>query len=117
MGNPIFQFDIGCSEKEPTLKFYTELFDWEAEQFGPYSHKLNLGSDNMLGGFITSLGHEPHNYVMLYVVVDNIKETIAKAEELGGSVVVPETDAHGQGFFAWIKDPAGNLLGLWKHNS
>ena len=50
----------------------------------------------------------------VYVEVDDISAILTKVEELGGSVMVPENEVTGMGHFAWIKDPDGNQVGLWK---
>ena len=113
MGNPIVHFEIGCKDNEKTKQFYSKLFDWEVEQLGP-AGKISTGSEAGIGGHITSLGHEPHNYVTVYAEVDDIPACLKKAEALGGNTMVPETEIPGQGHFAWLKDINGNIIGLWK---
>lgn len=113
MGNPVVHFDIGCRNKERTVGFYTELFDWKPSPYGPSSTRLDPGSDRGIGGHVTSLGHEPHTYVMFYVEVDDVSAYIASAEALGGSVIIGETPIPDGGTFAWLKDPEGNLFGLY----
>lgn len=113
MGNPVVHFDIGCRDKERSREFYTGLFDWKTEA-NPFSLAIDTRSEEGIQGFLTALGHEPHHYVMVYVQVDDIGATLARVEDLGGQVVVPETEAPGQGHFAWISDPDKNLVGLWK---
>ncbi len=114
MGKPVVHFDIGCRDKEKISEFYCTLFDWSRSDYGPYSQRIATGADKGIEGFVTSLGHEPHNYVMLYVEVDDIPAYTKRVEELGGKVLIPETEAPGQGHFAWLADPEGNMFGLWK---
>lgn len=116
MPNPVVHFDIGCRDRDKANAFYTELFDWETTDYGPFSKNINTGSDRGIGGFMTALGHEPHHYVMVYVEVDEIGPYLEKVEQLGGQVMVPETEVPGQGRFAWINDIDGNIVGLWKPN-
>ena len=116
MGNPIIHFEIGCKDNEKTQQFYTELFGWTIEQMGP-AGMISTGSEQGITGHITALGHEPHNYVTVYAEVDDIPKYLTKAEELGGSFVVPETPVPGQGAFAWFKDTNGNIIGLWKNEA
>ena len=71
------------------------------------------GSEDGIGGHITALGHEPHNYVTVYVRVDDIEAYLEKAETLGGQTVVPATEIPGMGRFAWFSDLDGNTIGLW----
>ena len=73
-------------------------------------------SDNGIQGHINTLSHEPHNYITFYAEVEDIPAYLEKAEALGGSVMVPETDIGEQGTFAWIKDIDGNIIGLWNRS-
>jgi hypothetical protein len=65
-------------------------------------------------GHITALGHEPFDYTIFCVQVEDVAAHIAKAEALGckklvGPIYIPT------GTFAWIQDPDGNTIGLWKN--
>ena len=115
MENPVVHFDIGCRDHEKSAEFYTRLFGWTTSEYGPLSKKFDTGSQEGIQGHLTALGHEPHNYVMVYVEVEDISSHLEKATELGGSVMVPETAIPGGGHFAWIKDTEENLIGLIKH--
>ncbi|MGD2114493.1 MAG: VOC family protein [Acidobacteriota bacterium] len=112
MGNPVVHFEVGCRDKDRTTAFYSELFGWTPSPHGPSSAKLDTGSQRGIGGHVTSLGHEPHTYVMFYVEVDDIPEAIAAAEALGGSVLIGELPTPDGGSFAWLQDPEGNSFGL-----
>ena len=65
-----------------------------------------------IGGHITSLGHEPHNYVTVYVQVDDLEAHMAKAVELGGRKLAGPVRIR-TGSSAWIADIDGNTIGLW----
>jgi hypothetical protein len=117
MPAPVVHFEIGCRNLETARKFYGPLFGWEFEAFGNAAMVTNLGhgGDGMgIGGHINSLGHEPHNYVTVYAMVDDLAATIEKATTLGGKQIVPPTEVPGMGHFAWLADPEGNVVGLWK---
>lgn len=113
MGKPVIHFEIGCRDKAGTQAFYEKLFDWGTESYGP-SLMINTGSTQGIQGHITAMGHEPHQYVMFYVQVEDIPAHLAKAESLGGKTLIPQTEVPGMGHFAWLADPGGNLVGLWK---
>lgn len=114
MGKPVVHFDIGCKDKEAVSGFYCELLDWTHSDYGPFSRRITTNADSGVDGFVTSLGHEPHNYVMLYIEVDDIPAHLKKVEALGGKVLIPQTVAPEQGHFAWAADPEGNRFGLWR---
>jgi uncharacterized protein len=113
MGQPVVHFEIGCRDVEKTQAFYTRLFDWKTEPYGP-ARMVSTGSDAGIQGHINALGHEPHNDVLVYVQVDDLKACMDKAAKLGGKTLVPPTDVPGMGQFAWIADPEGNTVGIWK---
>ena len=113
MANPVVHFEIGCRDSSATQDFYTKLFGWQTEQAGPAA-MISTGSDEGIAGHITALGHEPENYVTVYVQVDDIQAHLDKAESLGGKTMIPVNEVPGMGHFAWLNDPDGNIIGLWK---
>ena len=116
MGAPVVHFEIGCRDSEKAQAFYGALFGWSMSPYGPAA-MIATGSDQGINGHINSLGHEPHNYVTVYAQVDDLAAHIAKAEELGGKQLVPPTEIPGMGAFAWIADPEGNIIGLFRSSS
>lgn len=113
MGSPVVHFEIGCKDSDKARDFYTGLFGWATEKMGP-AEMISTGSETGIQGHITALGHEPHNYVTVYAQVDDLAATLEKAESLGGKTVVPPTEVPDSGHFAWLSDPEGTIIGLWK---
>lgn len=110
MGNPVVHFEIGCRNSASTQEFYSKLFDWKIQAQGPAA-MIDTGGG--ITGHITALGHEPHNYVTVYVQVDDIPAYLAKAQGLGGKKIVGPIEIP-TGSFAWMSDPEGNLIALFK---
>lgn len=109
-GNPVVHFEIGGRDSAKTQAFYGKLFDWEITQAGAAAN-INTGGSGGINGHITALGHEPHNYVTVYVQVADIQAYLDKAKTLGGKTLVPPVPIP-TGKFAWLADPDGNLIGL-----
>ena len=72
---------------------------------------ISSGSDKGIAGHIVSLGHEPHQYTIFYVEVEDIAAALAKAESPGGMKIVGPVPIP-TGSFAWFSDPGGNTVGL-----
>jgi len=92
-----------------------KLFGWNITPMGPAA-MIDTGQIPgvpSIAGHISSLGHEPHNYVTVYVQVDDINAYIAKAVELGGKKLVDPVKIP-MGTFAWIADIDGSVIGLWQ---
>ncbi len=110
MPNPIVFFEIGCADAAGTTEFYQKLFDWNMSPM-PTGALITPGEG--IPGQINSLGHEPHQYTTFYVQVDDVAASIEKVKELGGKLIVGPVPIP-TGTFAWISDPGGNVIGLWK---
>lgn len=108
---PVVHFEIGCKDAQKTQEFYGKLFDWKMQSAGP-AVMINAESPG-IGGHITALGHEPFHFTHFYVQVDDVAGYLAKAATIGGKTLVPPIDIP-TGTFAWLQDPEGNTVGLWK---
>lgn len=114
MAHPVVHFEIGCRDIAKTQEFYKKLFDWKIEAMGPAAM---IGKETGgIDGHITALGHEPEHYTIFYVSVDDVAAYLDKAKALGARILVPPVDIP-TGTFAWMQDPEGNTIGLWKAKS
>ena len=111
MGRAVVHFEIGCKDSKSSQEFYSKLFDWKIEPQGPAA--MIAAAPGGIGGHISSLGHEPHHYTIFYVDVDDVQKYLDKAKSLGGKMLVPPIEIP-TGTFAWMQDPEGNTVGLWK---
>ncbi len=109
MGRPVVHFEIGCRDKARTAEFFSKLFDWNTQEMGPAATKIDTGAGSGIGGHITALGHEPHNYVTVYIEVDDVQAYLDKAVALGGKALLPVIPIP-QGQFSWFSDPR------WEHH-
>lgn len=111
MAHPVVHFEIGCKDTKATQEFYRKLFDWKIDVQGPAA--MIAAEPGGITGHISSLGHERHHYTAFYVAVDNVQAYLNKAASLGGKTLVPPVEIP-TGTFAWLQDPEGNTIGLWK---
>jgi uncharacterized protein len=110
MAHPVVHFEIGCKDSTKTQDFYTKLFGWKITAGGPAA-MIDAGGGPT--GHISALGHEPSHYTIFYVEVENVQKYLDQAQLLGGKTLVPPMDIP-TGTFAWMQDPAGNTIGLWR---
>ncbi len=114
MGRPVVYFEIGCRDRAKTDSFYAGLFDWEMT---PEESATTVSPvEGGIGGHIVAFGHEPHRQTIFYVLVDDLQATLDRAGELGGKTLVPPVEIPGdRGSFAWLADPEGNTIGLYRN--
>jgi predicted enzyme related to lactoylglutathione lyase len=110
-GHPVVHFEIGCKDLAGTTAFYTDIFGWTATPI-PSASLLDTHSTKGVQGHITSLGHEPHQYVTFYIEVDDIDEMLSRIEKSGGKKLVPPVPLPDGRKFAWFGDPGGNMIGI-----
>ena len=114
MGRPVVYFEIACEDRRRTDAFYAELFDWELKP-DDMATTVTPGPGG-IGGHIVSLGHEPKQQTIFYVLGDDLQATLDRAMTLGGKTLVPPVVIPGgRGSFAWLADPEGNTIGLDKN--
>jgi predicted enzyme related to lactoylglutathione lyase len=107
MGMPIAFFEVVSDDHERAQKFYAALFDWQV------AVDPGMG-EGAIGGGIGPSAAPGDTGVKIYVRVPDLQASLDRAEELGGTVLVPPTDLPGDfGRFALLADPDGNPVGLW----
>ena len=111
--HPVVLFEIAAHDGEKTRAFFSELFDWDisGKEAGMV---ISTGDEASISGHIVELAPEWGNYVTVYVEVEDLELYLEKANELGGKTLVPPVQIPGQGSFAWLAAPEGNIIGIWK---
>jgi predicted enzyme related to lactoylglutathione lyase len=110
MKNQICHFEVGCRDRDKTAAFYAKMFEWKVDDT-PHAAYLRTGGD--VGGHVASLGHEPHNYTIFYVGVDDVATALVRAVSLGGKKLVGPVPLPNGGSFGWFADPEGNTIGVY----
>ena len=111
MINKLCHFEVGVRDYPAAKKFYSKVFDWKFEATKDGREMIRTGDD--VGGHLASMGHKPQNYVVFYIMVDDVEATVKKAVSLGGKAVLgPLEDGRGN-TYAWIADPEGNVVGIY----
>ncbi len=112
MGDKVVHFEIGCRDIAETSEFYAKVFDWTIAPNGGGGRRIDTGAQGGISGHITALGHEPHAYLNFYIEVEDLDAKVGAVIAAGGeNLIGPAPTPDGQRF-AWVKDPAGNTIGL-----
>jgi uncharacterized protein len=110
--------DLATSDSSAAKSFYGKLFGWRAEDMagagGTYTI-FRLDGKRVAGCFEGAdgdAGVPPH--WSSYVTVQDVDASVAKATELGGSVLMEAQDVEENGRMAVIADPTGAAVALWE---
>jgi uncharacterized protein len=112
----ITHIEFPADDVERAKRFYGELFGWQFGEISGYDgyFMFNTGPTDAIGGAIGKRNESVPESVRMYVETDSIDELLPRVPEMGGTVVIEKTDIPGQGWYAVIRDPEGNELGLYE---
>lgn len=97
--------------------FYRELFGWtlkESSGQGFQYAEVDTGTGDR--GIPGGIGSSPDGQAMVsvYASVDDLQKTLDRAEELGGTTIMPPMAVMGGTSIAHLADPHGTRLGLYR---
>jgi len=112
--NGICHLEIPSKDFEKARKFYGGLFGWQFDYIKEMDYLMYKAPDGVNGGFAKEYEIATKPGITIYIEVDDLNATIKKAKEVGGAIVKEKTMIAPEfGYFAFIKDPEGNQIGLW----
>ncbi|HTB22996.1 MAG TPA: VOC family protein [bacterium] len=113
MGQAVVHFQIGVADDLAAAKFYTELFGWIATPVPgmPY-HSIETGAGQGIPGGIAKAGNESEAVVTIYVEVDDVAESLAKASGMGATVTMAAGEVMPGLVLGMFNDPQGRSIGL-----
>ncbi|MGH7502027.1 MAG: VOC family protein [Longimicrobiales bacterium] len=114
-------YDLVTTDPEAAVPFYEDVVGWGTTEWrnpeGGSSYRMWANGQETVGGVMAlpeqarSSGAPPH--WMLYIASPEIDETVARAQELGGSVIVPVSRIPSIGRFAVLLDPQGAMFAVF----
>ena len=97
----------------PALQsFWGDLIGWKFDTNNPSGYGMTDPADT---GVVVGIGSTPDGsagHVTGYVRVADIDSILARAVDLGGSVVMPKFSPGANATLALVADPDGHVLGL-----
>ncbi len=112
MGNPVVYFEILGRDGDALREFYGGLFGWRIEPVeADGAYQRVAAEEGGIQGGIGAFEGVPAQ-VNYYVRCDDLAATCARAEELGGSVVMPPREVAEGIEAAWVRDVEGHTVGL-----
>lgn len=132
----VSSFEIPARDPSRAARFYREAFGWTVEPVawdGPAYSRIRASSplspddprllrkgprEGIDGGLTAAAPGDPvHPLVVLHVAGIPLADCLARVVAAGGAVDLPAHPVGAFGSFARIRDPEGNLLGLWQDAS
>lgn len=105
--------DLMTTDPARSVAFYTELFGWTITDIpmGSFTYRrIAVGDEAQAGLMPLDPAHGMASHWMPYLAVDDVDETVAAVDGLGGARCVPPMDVPNVGRFAVVDDPAGTPI-------
>ena len=118
MANPFVHVELNTPEPEKVKAFYSKLFQWKLEEMPTpnvpdHAYTLIKVGEGTGGGIMKQVPGGPAGW-LAYVLVDDVRASTEKAKSLGAEVMKGVTEVPEMGWFSFIRDPGGAVLGLWQ---
>ena len=113
MANPVTHFQIIAKDPDGVASFYGRLFGWKVDARNALGYRrISTGNGRGIDGGIWPAPPEAGTFVQLFVEVEDIDETLRRASELGGRVIVPKSTLPDGDTMAVMIDPSGLSVAL-----
>jgi predicted enzyme related to lactoylglutathione lyase len=120
--DPVIHFEMPVTDTERARRFYETAFGWETRQLGSdagdfvlaftvdtdQDSRMPLKRGAINGGFY--LRTEPDEQTKVTILVDDIREAMARIGSAGGEVLGEPVELPGVGLFVSFTDPEGNTV-------
>jgi predicted enzyme related to lactoylglutathione lyase len=108
----INHFEIVGKDQKALQAYWSELFGWKLNTDFPGGYGM---TDPAQTGLVVGIGGTPDGsagHVTGYVKVADIDATLARATQLGGTVIMPKFSPDGMAQLGLVADPEGHIVGL-----
>jgi predicted enzyme related to lactoylglutathione lyase len=108
------------ADPEAAVRFYTELFGWEARDAMPPDSPARYFECTLRGRRVAAIGTEPDGRPPrvaawgTHVWVDSADDTAARVTDAGGRVILEPFEIGDAARVAVLADPAGAIFCLWQ---
>ena len=117
MANPFTYLELHSTDVNRVKAFYAELFGWKTKDIPAPTIGVYTEIDTREGppaGLMPQQEPGGRSGWLAYVSVPGLDKAIARAQELGASVVAPRTEIKDVGWFAVLQDPSGARIGVFE---
>jgi uncharacterized protein len=115
-GSAVDWFEVLGTDAARSQRFYAEVFGWQVSTTAGSGYGMvDTGTSRGIRGGIGAGRPEP--WVTVYCSVADVAATLDAAEQLGGSRLDGPTAEADHLESGALRDPAGNVLGVYRHVS
>ncbi len=112
MPHPVIHAEIRSEDPDATRAFFADLFGWKVAAEGAFPGYTFIDTGVEGGTYVAiSPRQGPDDEVLFFVAVEDVAATLAKAQELGGTIIQPAQQVPGTSFGVFA-DAQGHKVGV-----
>ncbi len=112
MAHPVIHAEIRSADPDATRRFFGDLFGWKVASEGAFPGYTFIDTGVEGGTYVAiSPRQAAEDQVLFFVGVEDVDATLAKAVELGGTVIQPTQKVPGTSFGVFA-DAQGHHVGV-----
>lgn len=105
--------EIPAADARRSASFYQKVLGWNVTGADTDRPKFQDQTGHLIGRWVTGRAISREPGLLPYIYVDRIDEVVKRVEGSGGTVIEgPRLE--GNLLVATLRDPAGNVIGLWE---
>jgi predicted enzyme related to lactoylglutathione lyase len=114
MAGKVVHFEIPVDDGARAIAFYSQVFGWTLEQWGPVEYwTTTAGEGDGIGGALTTRSDDVPS-LMFYIEVDDVDAALEAVEAAGGARLTDRMPIPTVGWSAFFRDPEGNKVGVFQ---
>lgn len=112
MAHPVIHAEIRSADPDLTRAFFGDLFGWKVASEGAFPGYTFIDTGVEGGTYVAiSPRQGADDEVLFFVGVEDVAATLARAEQLGGTIVQPAQQVPGT-TFGVLADAQGHKVGV-----
>jgi predicted enzyme related to lactoylglutathione lyase len=109
----ICYIEIPTADITRSAAFYAKVFGWKIRTRGDGATAFDDAAQEISGSWVLGRPSSSEAGLLIYVMVDNVAETVEHIVANGGVIVQP-VGVDAPEITARFRDPGGNILGLYQ---
>ena len=112
MAHPVVHTEIRSADPDATRQFFADLFGWKVASEGAFPGYTFIDTGAEGGPYVAiSPRQGAQDEVLFFVAVDDVAATLARAEQLGGTIIQTAQQVPGTSFGVFA-DAQGHNVGV-----
>jgi uncharacterized protein len=105
--------ELPSNDAKQSAEFYAKVFGWKSRTRSDGHLAFDDAIGEVSGSWVTGRKPAAEPGLIFYVMVDDLAAAVRTAADAGAEIVRPYDPAQSEKY-AWVRDPGGNVIGIYQ---